>query len=170
MDDQRSDLTQIGITMGTPLYMSPEQAEGRNVDTRSDLYSLGITSWHMLTGRPPFDADTALAIAVKHVNQELPELHTQRPDLPAELCQIVHRLAEKNPEGRFQDPRELIRELRALDFDDIADWELLTERLAVDEPGMAAGAITVPESRLEVTRFVERFFNEAADGSGSPGI
>ncbi len=155
MDDNRSDLTQIGITMGTPLYMSPEQAEGSPVDTRSDLYSLGITAWHMLTGRPPFQGETALAIAVQHVKQEIPDLKSLRPDLPPELCQIVHRLTRKQPQDRFQTPRQLVRRLRELDFDDIADWELLSERLAVDELMPAAGAATVAESRLEVTRQLE---------------
>ena len=154
-DDKRTDLTQIGIAMGTPLYMSPEQAEGGKVDTRSDLYSLGITSWHMLAGRPPFEAETALAIAVKHVKQDLPSLQKVRPDLPADLCAVVHRLAEKNPDDRFQSPQQLVRQLRNLDFDDIADWELLTERLAVDETAHTAGALTVAHTNLEVTRQLE---------------
>ncbi len=154
-DDKRTDLTQIGIAMGTPLYMSPEQAEGHKVDTRSDLYSLGITSWHMLAGRPPFEAETALAIAVQHMKQELPSLQGIRPDLPADLCAVVHRLAEKSPDDRFQTPQLLIRQLRNLDFEDIADWELLTERLAVDETIHAAGAVTIAQTKLEVTRQLE---------------
>jgi serine/threonine-protein kinase len=151
-DDKRSDLTQIGIAMGTPLYMSPEQAEGRKVDSRSDLYSLGITAWHMLAGRPPFEGETALSIAVQHVKQDLPPLNQIRPDLPADLCAVVHRLAEKNPEDRFQNPQQLVRQLRSLDFDDIADWELLHERLAVDDTTPLATNATVIQSHLEVTR------------------
>ncbi len=155
MDDQRTDLTQIGITMGTPLYMSPEQAEGTRLDARSDLYSLGITAWHMLTGSPPFEAETALAIAVQHVKQELPRLESIRPDLMPDLCKIVHQLAEKKPDDRIQTPRQLIRQLRDLDFDDIADWELLSERLSVEEPGVAAASITLAGSRLAATRQLE---------------
>ena len=60
-------LTQVGITMGTPLYMSPEQVEGRSLDPRSDLYSLGVTCYHMLAGKPPFRGDTALSVALQHV-------------------------------------------------------------------------------------------------------
>ncbi len=62
-------MTQSGVTMGTPLYMSPEQAQGHPVDHRSDLYSLGVTFYHMLAGEPPFRADTALALALKHVRE-----------------------------------------------------------------------------------------------------
>lgn len=153
MDDTRTDLTQIGITMGTPLYMSPEQAEGGPVDSRSDLYSLGITAWHMLAGRPPFQAETALAIAVQHVKQDLPDLASLRPDLMPELVAIVEKLASKQPADRFQNPQQLIRQLRNLDFDDIADWELLSERLSVDDSH--SGSLTVPRTRLEVTRQLE---------------
>ena len=72
-------LTQIGITMGTPLYMSPEQVEGNDVDVRSDIYSLGVTAYHMLAGHPPFDGENALAIAVQHINATPQSLHEFRP-------------------------------------------------------------------------------------------
>ena len=65
----RLHVTQPGTTMGTPLYMSPEQAQGQPLDHRSDLYSLGVTFYHMLTGEPPFRADSAVALALKHVNE-----------------------------------------------------------------------------------------------------
>ena len=63
-------LTQVGVAMGTPLYMSPEQIEGRPVDARSDIYSLGVTSYHLLAGEPPHTGETALAIAVQHLNKQ----------------------------------------------------------------------------------------------------
>src|SRR6185503_1382159 len=62
--DGRANLTQIGVTMGTPLYMSPEQIEGRELDSRSDIYSLGVTAYHMIAGQPPFTGDTPLSVAV----------------------------------------------------------------------------------------------------------
>ena len=62
-----NDLTQIGITLGTPLYMSPEQVEGKPLDPRSDIYSLGVTCYHMLAGVPPFAGETALGVAVQHL-------------------------------------------------------------------------------------------------------
>ncbi len=155
LDDQRTDLTQIGITMGTPLYMSPEQAEGSHVDVRSDLYSLGITAWHMLTGRPPFEGENALTIAVKHVKEDLTPLSQIRPDLPSELCDVIHKLTNKKPDDRYQSPALLIKQLRTLDFDDIADWDQLTEKLAVPNEESGIGAATVPQSKLEVTRQLE---------------
>lgn len=155
LDDKRTDLTQIGITMGTPLYMSPEQAEGGAVDTRSDLYSLGITAWHMFTGRPPFEGENALSIAVKHVKEDVPPLDKSRPDLPEDLCAIVHKLINKSPNDRFQSPALLTKQLRSLEFDDIADWDQLTEKLAIRDPGPDRGNETQPQSRLEVTRQLE---------------
>ncbi|MGI9518686.1 MAG: protein kinase domain-containing protein [Pirellulaceae bacterium] len=155
IDDNRADLTQIGITMGTPLYMSPEQAEGSHVDTRSDLYSLGITAWHMFAGSPPFEGENALAIAVKHLKEEPGDLSRFRPDLPRALCDIINKMIAKKPEQRFQTPAHLIKELRALDIVDIEDWEQLSEKLAVDEMSTAIGNETLPQTRLEVTRQLE---------------
>jgi serine/threonine-protein kinase len=107
-------LTQIGMTLGTPLYMSPEQAQGKPLDHRSDLYSLGITSYHALAGQPPFRGETALSVALQHVNQQ-PELLEQiRPDIPPPLARLVHRMIEKQPEKRFQSFYEVQLELRGL--------------------------------------------------------
>jgi tRNA A-37 threonylcarbamoyl transferase component Bud32 len=115
------ELTQIGMTMGTPLYMSPEQVEGKNVDPRSDLYSLGVTAYHILAGRPPFDGDTALAVAVQHLKNEPARLETIRPDVPSGLCLIVHRLLAKRADDRYQRPVELLKELRSLKIDGLED-------------------------------------------------
>lgn len=112
--EQALNLTQEGIALGTPLYMSPEQVEGKPVDSRSDLYSLGATAYHMLTGRPPFEGETALAIAVQHLNNEPAQLTGLRPDVPPGLCRIVHRLLAKKPEDRFAQPSDLLKELRQL--------------------------------------------------------
>ncbi len=111
-DGQAVNLTQVGVTMGTPLYMSPEQVEGRAVDPRSDLYSLGVTSFEMLAGRPPFEGDTPLSVAVQHLRTEPGRLENLCPDLPEGLCRIVHRLLAKNPAERFQTPAEVMRDLR----------------------------------------------------------
>ncbi|MCA9239089.1 MAG: serine/threonine protein kinase [Planctomycetales bacterium] len=109
-----SQLTQIGVTMGTPLYMSPEQIEGRGVDVRSDLYSLGVTAYHLLLGEPPFTAETPLGVAVKHLNNQAAPLADALPELPLRLSQVVERLMAKKPEDRFQTPGELLAELRQL--------------------------------------------------------
>src|SRR3954471_741400 len=112
-------LTQVGITMGTPLYMSPEQVEGKPLDSRSDIYSLGVTCFHMLSGQPPFRGDTALSVALQHVRKQPDRLENLRPDLPPALCRIVHKMLAKDPGERFQNPRELLHELRSLKIDGV---------------------------------------------------
>ena len=106
-----TSLTQIGITMGTPLYMSPEQVEGKVLDHRSDLYSFGVLCYHLLTGKPPFVGDTALAVAVQHVKKQPKALEQQRPDLPPALCRVVHQMLAKDPDQRWHSCGELLREL-----------------------------------------------------------
>lgn len=106
--------TQAGVTMGTPLYMSPEQIEGRPIDSRSDIYSLGITAYHMLAGEPPFQGDTPLAVAVQHINKQAPPLAERASETPAALIAVVERMMAKRPEDRYADPIELMRELRLL--------------------------------------------------------
>ncbi|MFN9345162.1 MAG: serine/threonine-protein kinase [Planctomycetota bacterium] len=109
---KNQNLTAVGVALGTPLYMSPEQVQGLSVDSRSDLYSLGATAYHMLSGRPPFSGDTALALAMQHIQAEPVPLGQLRPDLPKDLIDIVHRLLKKSPEDRFASAMELARELR----------------------------------------------------------
>ena len=110
-DSAATALTQVGITMGTPLYMSPEQVEGRPLDHRSDLYSFGVLCYHMLTGKPPFTGETALAVAVQHVKKPPAALEMLRPDLPPALCRVVHQMLAKDPEQRWRSCGELLREL-----------------------------------------------------------
>ncbi len=120
---EKTDLTQIGITMGTPLYMSPEQVEGKPIDPRSDLYSLGVTCYQMLSGTPPFSGQTALSVAVQHLKHEAQPLDELRSDLPPSLCRIVHRMLEKDPARRFQSPRELLQALRQVQLEELgASW------------------------------------------------
>jgi eukaryotic-like serine/threonine-protein kinase len=112
---ERVNLTQMGVTMGTPLYMSPEQVNGASVDARSDLYSMGVTFYHLLSGSPPFRAATAFALAYKHLNEDAPPLQDLRPDLPASLIQVVHRLMLKDPAERFSDARAVLSELKRIE-------------------------------------------------------
>jgi serine/threonine protein kinase len=107
-------LTQTGTTMGTPLYMSPEQIMGKAVDPRTDLYSFGATSYHLLTGQPPFMADSAMAVGVRHLTDPVKPIEELRPDLPVELCNLVHSLLAKKPEDRPQTAREVLRAIRKI--------------------------------------------------------
>ena len=104
-------LTASGVTMGTPLYMSPEQVEGKPVDPRTDIYSFGVTCYHMLAGQPPFRGSTAFEVALQHVRAEAAPLGSVRPDLPPELCAIVHKMMAKDPAQRHQTGRELLKDL-----------------------------------------------------------
>ncbi len=116
----RADLTQAGLTLGTPRYMSPEQVQGQTVDVRSDLYSLGVSMYHLLSGRPPFEADDPLALAFMHLHETPQPLDRARnvkdaggePDLPEWLIEVVNRLMSKLPQDRFQSPSELLDAVR----------------------------------------------------------
>ena len=150
-------LTQIGVTMGTPLYMSPEQVEGKNVDQRCDLYSLGVTCYHMLAGRPPFEGDTPLGIAVQHLKTEPARLELARPDLPSGLCRIVHKLLEKLPEDRYQQPADLLRDLRALQIEGVDEaWPT-----GLDE-WTTAELLALHTARVDATRQLDTLMKTEA--------
>ena len=135
-------LTQAGMTMGTPLYMSPEQAEGKTLDHRSDIYSLGIACYHVLAGKPPFAGDTALAVAVQHLNKPPEPLENIRPDLPPAFARIIHKMIAKSPDHRHQSARELVRELRPL------LQEHLDDELGDDLPGLDTAGLDVVNTSL----------------------
>jgi serine/threonine protein kinase len=101
---QVSELTQAGMVMGTAHYVSPEQASGKDITPATDLYSLGVVAYECLAGRPPFDADSTVAIALKHVREPPPELP---PDVPAPVRELVRRLLAKNPARRPGDAQEV---------------------------------------------------------------
>lgn len=137
------DLTHDGMTLGTPLYMSPEQGEGRSVDARSDLYSLGATIYHLLAGRPPFSGPSAVAVVMAHIKEPLPPLSSTRPDLPAGLCEIVDRLLAKQPTDRFESPQALLEAVDQLETAMFAGTRTLPSPLAWPEgEGSWAGAAT----------------------------
>jgi len=135
-------LTDAASVQGTAEYVSPEQAQGRELDGRSDIYSLGSVLYEMLAGRPPFVGETPLAVAYKHLHEDPPPLHSIRADVPAALDGMVAKCLAKDPNDRYQRASRLasglsrfrssptgttvpmppLRETDTLDFPQIAGW------------------------------------------------
>jgi serine/threonine-protein kinase len=146
------NLTQSGVTMGTPMYMSPEQVEGKAVDCRTDIYSFGVTCYHVLAGHPPFQGDSPFEVALQHVRAEPKPLAEVRPDLPPALCAIVHKMLAKDPAGRYQTGRELLKDIARL-----------REGLSGQTAAVAAMAPSV-----EMVPVAQPATAEAAPGSAAP--
>ena len=106
-----SQLTTEGMVVGTPQYMSPEQATGDKLDSRSDIYSLGILLYQMLAGEPPFDGESAQSILMKQATADPPPIHDHRGDVPAPLTAALERMLAKDPAERYQTAEEASRAL-----------------------------------------------------------
>ncbi len=111
---EEEGLTDDGRVLGTTDYVSPEQALGQSVTGQSDLYSLGVVLYEMLTGELPFSAETQVGVAMKHVREELPDVRSKRPEASAALAAIVDTATAKRVEDRYADDQELIADLEAL--------------------------------------------------------
>jgi serine/threonine-protein kinase len=119
-----SGLTQTGIAVGTPTYMSPEQAMGeRGIDGRSDIYSLGVLGYQMLTGRVPFTAGNSMALLMKHVNERPRPIAELRPDVPTVLREVVERAMMKAPEERWPTAASM-RDALSADAMPAAAWRI----------------------------------------------
>ncbi len=108
---EKDGLTATGRVLGTTDYVAPEQAMGRGADQRSDIYSLGVVLFEMLTGHVPFQADSQVGVAMKHVNEELPDVQADRPELSAATALVVERATAKDPTKRYADISEMIDDL-----------------------------------------------------------
>ena len=111
---QSSSLTTEGAVIGTPHYMSPEQAAGRSdVDTRSDIYSMGALAFTLFTGRPPFEGKSASEILRQHLSQDIPRLRDHNPELPTALDEAVRRCLAKDPSARWSTAADFSKALQA---------------------------------------------------------
>jgi serine/threonine-protein kinase len=104
-------LTATGRVLGTTDYVAPEQAMGVEVDERSDVYSLGVVLYEMLTGDVPFRAETQVGVAMKHVNEPMPDVQTKRPEVSAAVASVVDRATTKDPRDRYGTVAEMVRDL-----------------------------------------------------------
>jgi eukaryotic-like serine/threonine-protein kinase len=104
-------LTATGRVLGTTDYVSPEQALGHEVTGQSDIYSLGVVLYEMLTGEVPFKADTQVAVAMKHVRESLPDVQRRRPEISASLAAVVERATAKETQNRYQDVAQMVHDL-----------------------------------------------------------
>jgi eukaryotic-like serine/threonine-protein kinase len=194
--DVQGGLTQTGTVMGTSDYISPEQARGSRVDAQSDIYSLGAVLYEMLTGEVPFPGDNFVSVALRHINEPVPSVRAQRPEVPARLDAAVQRAMAKDPRDRFGSMDELCAELTAsLDEPATAPWGAETMVVApqrrlrrrgrpprppAERPsvwplimllaGLAvlAGILAAVFTFTDSTSTVKKFLNKASGGGAAP--
>jgi beta-lactam-binding protein with PASTA domain/tRNA A-37 threonylcarbamoyl transferase component Bud32 len=137
-----SEITETGSIMGTAQYLSPEQAQGTAAEERSDLYSIGVMLFEMLTGQLPFDGDSAVAVALRHLTEPPPPVHQLRPDVHPALEAIVIQALAKDPSQRFLDADSFIAALEHVrphlqamhDGQETADWTAIAPPTTVYAP------------------------------------
>ena len=113
MTESTSKITSSGAVMGTPSYMSPEQGTGATLDQRSDLYSLGVILFEMLTGRVPYSAETPIAVVLKHIQDPLPSVRKFNPEIHEEVELVLLKALAKHPDERYQSADEFVGALQA---------------------------------------------------------
>lgn len=136
--DEESRLTVAGTSIGTPYYLSPEQAMGlTNIDHRADLYSLGVTMYHLLTGQLPFDAKSSTEVMMMHVEAQPPDPRLINPGLSRGLCQVILKLMEKEPKNRYSSADSIVEVV-----DRLLNFKPPNEDERVVQPGTAKKKVT----------------------------
>ncbi len=150
-----SGMTEAGSILGTAQYLAPEQAKGQPVDARTDLYSVGVVLYEMLTGTVPFKGDTAVTVALKHVNEIAMEPAQVIPGLPYSLNQIVLKAMAKDPAQRYQSADQFARDLRAAQVGGpvaAATFDPGAERTSVLAGAAAGGTAVMTQPPLDPVR------------------
>lgn len=155
-----STITAFGTTIGSVHYFSPEHARGGFTDAKSDLYSLGVVMYEMITGKVPFDADTPVSVALKHMQESPKEPNKIKPNLPISVNNIIMKALEKDPSLRYQSATEMIRDLGLALKTPEEDFVKKTN-VTIDDPTQRVpiiNSVTNSESRKEEQKKVEPKF------------
>lgn len=149
--------TRAGTILGTPLYMAPEQAQGREVDRRADVYALGVVLFQMATGSLPFSAESAIQVAMKHVTTPPPAPRSLNPTIPPELEMLILRALEKEPAHRFQTALEMAEEM---------DGAVMRQAISGAASAIHSSATLVEGQALALPTGASEAFSAATMGSG----
>lgn len=127
LGDTAGSQTATGTALGTAAYMSPEQAQGGKVDTRADIYSLGIILYEIVSGERPFTGDSAVTVMMKHIQEPVPDLSQILRPVPTELANIISKALAKDPQDRYATAGEMAQELRAIPLDNLGETSRLPQ-------------------------------------------
>jgi serine/threonine-protein kinase len=163
-----SDMTQTGSIMGTAQYLSPEQAQGHAVSAASDLYSVGIILYEMLTGRVPFEGESAVTIALKQIGEAPVPPSAYNPQIPPALEAVILRALEKDPARRFADADDFIAALEAAQRGIAPAPAMATDATSVLQPTGPMVPIPPPDAYQEVAHVDQRSYGPAAPSPADP--
>jgi len=175
---QTMSMTQPGMVMGSVFYISPEQAQGHELHETSDLYSLGVVIYQMLSGTLPYTGESPITVALKHVSGPVPRVDADDPSISPALAAIVRKLMQKGPGDRFASASEVAKALRearehplvTTPFDVSAAGEPANGAAGAAPRGAPGGPRTIPNPRPRPSPFPDRRTNGPAAGDSRPGV